>query len=148
MPFVLVGPAHNLKYLKSYGFKTFDRWFDESYDDIEDPSERMAAIIKTMEQICSYSLEELQNILLEMVPILEHNYNLFYSTEFIDSCWGEMLTNLKQAISDTNLMPNPDRFTDNDPPRPKTNHYVRYGQTISSFDIGKDIPNDRFMIQK
>jgi hypothetical protein len=37
MPFILVGPAHNLEYLRSYGFQTFDYWWDESYDEIEDP---------------------------------------------------------------------------------------------------------------
>lgn len=98
MPFVLAGPAHNLKYLREYGFKTFDKWIDESYDDIEDPIERMTAISNTMRKICAYSLEELQAMLIDMQEVLDHNYNRFYSNEFLDDCWNELVTNLKNAM--------------------------------------------------
>jgi hypothetical protein len=98
MPFVLAGPAHNLKYLREYGFKTFDKWFDESYDDIEDPIMRLKAISKTMDKICSYSLSELQDMLVDMQPVLEHNYQRFYSNEFLDQCWNELQTNLRAVI--------------------------------------------------
>lgn len=97
MPFVLAGPAHNLKYLKSYGFKTFDAWFDESYDDIDDPYNRLLAIANTMTQICDRSLEQLQVMLVEMQPVLDHNYQLFNSTEFLDSCWAELTNNLNSV---------------------------------------------------
>jgi hypothetical protein len=100
MPFVLVGPAHNLKYLREYGFKTFDRWIDESYDDIEDPILRMKAIGLTMSKICSYSESELYDMLQEMAPVLEHNYNRFYSNEFLDYCWTELITNIKQVTNE------------------------------------------------
>jgi hypothetical protein len=98
MPFVLVGAAHNLKYLREYGFKTFSPWIDESYDDIEDPILRMQAIGETMNKICSYSDSELESMLAEMKPILEHNYELFYGNEFLDHCWSELINNLKQVI--------------------------------------------------
>ena len=101
MPFVLVGPAHNLKYLREYGFKTFDKWIDESYDDIEDPILRMQAIGRTMKQICDKSEQELYDILQEMTPILEHNFNLFYSNEFLDHCWAELLTNISNAVNES-----------------------------------------------
>ena len=99
MPFVLVGPAHNLKYLREYGFKTFDRWIDESYDDIEDPLLRMEAIGETMSKICAHTNDELSTMLEEMTPILEHNFNLFYSNEFLDGCWGELLTNIRAILN-------------------------------------------------
>ena len=101
MPFVLAGPVHNLKYLRSYGFQTFGDWIDESYDDIEDPVQRLTAIGNTMTKICNSSLDELQAMLTKMTPILEHNYNLFYSNEFLDRCWGELCENLSHAISCT-----------------------------------------------
>jgi hypothetical protein len=98
MPFVLVGPAHNLKYLREYGFKTFGDWIDESYDDIEDPIERLSAIGETMSKICNRSEQELYDMLQEMAPVLEHNYQRFYSNEFLDYCWDELQTNIKSAI--------------------------------------------------
>jgi hypothetical protein len=94
MPFILAGPAHNLKYLREYGFKTFDNWWDESYDDVENAQDRLKAIGNTMQQICNYSLDQLQTMLVEMEPILEHNYNLFNSAEFLDKCWAELTNNL------------------------------------------------------
>ena len=97
MPFVLVGPAHNLKYLREYGFRTFDQWIDESYDDIEDPIERMQAIGDTMSKICSHSLDELKDMLVEMAPVLEYNYQRFYSHEFLDQCWQELGDNIKRV---------------------------------------------------
>jgi hypothetical protein len=97
MPFVLAGPAHNLKYLRSYGFQTFDRWWDESYDDIEDPVARLTAIGQVMKTICGYSLSQLEHMLAEMAPVLEHNLELFYSREFLDRCWQELTTNLAKA---------------------------------------------------
>jgi hypothetical protein len=100
MPFVLVGPAHNLKYLREYGFKTFGKWIDESYDDIEDPIKRMSAIGETMSKICSKSEDELYEILQEMAPVLEHNYQRFYSNEFLDLCWEELMFHIKKAVNE------------------------------------------------
>lgn len=94
-PFVLVGCANNLEYLKSYGFKTFDRWWDESYDNIIDPIERIKAIAEIVKSLCAKSLDELENLLYEMREVLEYNYNWFYSKEFIDIVWGELAVNLK-----------------------------------------------------
>jgi hypothetical protein len=98
-PFVLLGCAHNLKYLKQYGFKTFDAWWDESYDSIEDPIERIRAVTDIINNISKKSNEELQQLLIEMKPVLEHNYNLFNGQEFLDNAWIELVNNLKNAIN-------------------------------------------------
>lgn len=97
-PFVLVGCAHNLEYFKSYGFKTFDRWWDESYDEIEDDVERIHAIGTLLSDICKNDLIRLTEILYEMEEVLDHNYRWFYNQEFIDNCWDELATNLRSAI--------------------------------------------------
>lgn len=98
MPFILVGCANNLEYLKSYGFKTFDRWFDESYDSIEDPIERIQAVTKVLEDLSRKSNDELTSMLREMQEVLDYNYNLFNSREFLDKAWEELTTNLRNAI--------------------------------------------------
>jgi hypothetical protein len=97
MPFVLAGPAHNLKYLRTYGFQTFDQWWDEGYDDVEDPVQRLSAIGDVMAWICDHSLEQLQDMLMEMQPVLDHNYQLFNSTDFLDLCWSELTNNLNSV---------------------------------------------------
>jgi len=101
MPFILVGPAHNLAYLRSYGFRTFDRWIDETYDTIEDPVKRMHAIGAVLLDIGNRSLDDLQDLLCEMQEVLDYNYNLFYSQEFLDSCWQELTNNLKSVVGPT-----------------------------------------------
>ena len=98
MPFILVGCAHNLAYLRSYGFRTFDRWIDESYDTIEDPIERMHAIGVVLASIGNRSLDDLQEILCEMQEVLDYNYNLFYSQKFLDHCWNELIVNIKSVV--------------------------------------------------
>ena len=98
MPFILVGPAHNLKYLRSYGFRTFSPWINESYDDIEDPMQRLEAISNELARICEFSLPELETMLTEMQADLDYNYELFHSPEFLDSCWNELTINLKASF--------------------------------------------------
>jgi len=96
MPFVLVGCADNLKYLRSYGFKTFSDYWDESYDSIQDPIERMDAVVKILNNISSMSNQQQQEMLLDMQSILEHNYQLFNSPAFIAKEWNT----LKQSLTD------------------------------------------------
>jgi hypothetical protein len=58
-PFILFGPYGYLKQLKSYGFKTFSDFWDEGYDEIENPEERMEALLKLVREMNSKSINEL-----------------------------------------------------------------------------------------
>lgn len=80
-PFVLASVPGALNDLRSFGFKTFDRWWDESYDDVDDPTERLLAITDIISYIARKPKKELRKILHEMEPVLIHNYN-HYFTEF------------------------------------------------------------------
>lgn len=103
-PFVLLGCANNLAYFKSYGFKTFDKWWDESYDSIEDPIARLQAVGNIVKTISNYSLEDLTTMLHEMQEVLDYNYNLFYSQDFLDNAWNELRNNLNKAIVRSKLV--------------------------------------------
>ena len=72
-PFILIAPPHTLEFLRSLGFRTFDRWWDESYDNIEDPKSRMLKIFETVDYIASLSSSNLKNILDQMSSTLNHN---------------------------------------------------------------------------
>lgn len=95
MPFILVGCAHNLEYLRSYGFKTFSEFWDESYDAIEDPILRLQAITKILKDISNLSVTEQKDMLMAMEPILEHNYQLFNDPAFIQREWDHLMTSFK-----------------------------------------------------
>jgi len=79
-PFIIVSVPNYIKTLKKLGFKTFDKWWDESYDNILNEPERLECIIKIVEDICKLSISELENMYIEMIPVLEHNQKL---TKFI-----------------------------------------------------------------
>ena len=74
-PFILVATAGTLALLKSMGFKTFDRWFDESYDAEADDSVRMLKLINEIDRLCKIDDTIWDIMIAEMAPTLEHNYN-------------------------------------------------------------------------
>lgn len=75
-PFVLAAPPHTLKYLKEEGYKTFNEFWDESYDDCENHEERLMKIFDVIDFIDSKTIDELREMYEEMKPILKHNYDL------------------------------------------------------------------------
>ena len=78
-PFIIAGQPGILKHLRGMGFKTFHGWWDESYDDILDPNERFAALLKLYEELNSYSHKTLADMMYEMSDILHHNFMLYKS---------------------------------------------------------------------
>lgn len=104
LPFVLVSTTDSLKTLKEYGFKTFDRWWDESYDSELDSKLRMKKIQLLLMEISNYSISECQKIYVEMHDVLIHNYNQYLqiNKEF------EKLNNMD--IFETDSFPNEHHF--------------------------------------
>ena len=72
-PFILVSTPGSLARLRSLGYETFPEIFDESYDGIEDPVDRLDFIVKEIKKVYSYSKKELSNKLYEVLPKLVHN---------------------------------------------------------------------------
>lgn len=72
-PFVLVAPYKTLSLMKELGFKTFNRWWDESYDIQINPEKRLRKIIKVIDKLSNTSYNELNEMYKEMIPVLEHN---------------------------------------------------------------------------
>jgi len=96
-PFILVAAPGNLAYLKSYGFKTFDRWIDESYDSEQDHYLRIEKITNEIERLCSMPIEELQQMHEEMREILKFNYYHFYG-EFKKIIVNELVDNFGKVV--------------------------------------------------
>ena len=84
----MVGNPYSLQKLHELGFKTFDKWWDESYDLEESFEKRLDKILDIMEELNKKTLVELQQMLLDMEEVLEHNYRLFlgidYTLDFLD----------------------------------------------------------------
>ena len=58
------------------GFKTFDKWWSEEYDDYGH-DQRVIKLLGIIEQIQKMSIRDLQLMYKDMLPILEHNYKTF-----------------------------------------------------------------------
>ena len=75
----MVAGGGYLKKLKEYGFKTFDKWWDEYYDDEIDFYKRIDKIKNLILEISKWSIEECESKYKEMKDVLLHNQNLSIS---------------------------------------------------------------------
>ena len=91
---VLVAPAHSLEYLRSYGFRTFAPYIDESYDLIEDDVKRIERVTHILLDIQARSAAAKIQLHQDLLPIVEHNYNHFYRGGFRDVLEAELKTML------------------------------------------------------
>jgi hypothetical protein len=89
MPFVIVGTQGSLKYLRSYGFRTFEGIWDESYDDAEDDVriERITSLLRSLDEL---SADAKQDLFDQCREVVEHNWNHFYNGGFEAVLWTEL----------------------------------------------------------
>lgn len=90
-PFILVSFEKSLKHLKLLGFETFAKYWDESYDCIEDPVDRMQAICNVIIELKKKTHQELLDMYKDMQDILQNNFNVLTQTDwlgkkYIDIC--------------------------------------------------------------
>lgn len=71
-PFLVYGPKHYLTNLKKLGFRTFGKFWDESYDKYEG-AERWIRMQYVIQQLNAWSDHEWQDILGELIGIIQHN---------------------------------------------------------------------------
>jgi hypothetical protein len=76
-PFILYGQVGALAELKHLGYKTFDLWWDESYDNIPSSKIRMHYVVDLFKYINSLSVEHLAEMHYAMLPVLEHNLQTY-----------------------------------------------------------------------
>jgi hypothetical protein len=106
MPFVLTGTQRSLEYLRSYGFKTFDSVWDESYDQEPNDIRRAEKIAELLKSIDQLSEKHKQELFEQTWPIIEHNWNHFYRGGFADVLWVELVDMLKQIKTNHDLYSN------------------------------------------
>jgi hypothetical protein len=105
-PFILVGRPGILKTLKSYGFKTFDEFWDESYDDIENNSDRIIKIYELIKSLITKSNEEWDEMMKKMFHILEYNRNhlLKYTDKYVAEVYAKNLNKIINHNEEIHLL--------------------------------------------
>jgi hypothetical protein len=71
-PFIVQGPKFFLENLKILGFKTFNNWWDESYD-IDENDGKFDSLQWTINYIGNQSMETINDWYQQMQPTLDHN---------------------------------------------------------------------------
>jgi len=79
-PFIIVGAPGCLKLLQDQGYQTFSDYWDESYDSLIDPADRMLAVYALVNNICQKSIEELKQLLISMQDILNYNFDNYLNS--------------------------------------------------------------------
>ncbi len=79
-PFILIAGPGALKYLKSLGFKTFEEFWPETYDQGNvPPAERMIRLQEVFKIIASWDENQLRDFRRRVKPIVEHNFQVLKS---------------------------------------------------------------------
>jgi hypothetical protein len=75
-PIIQFGPYQSLKEMKERGFKTFGKWWDESYDDEPNHWIRFEKVMGVTLELSKLSPKELLKIYINMKDVLQHNVDL------------------------------------------------------------------------
>jgi hypothetical protein len=72
-PFIVVAPPNTLEYMRKLGFRTFERYWDEDYDNEPNHEKRLLKIFKVIDYINSMDIDQLKVWYSNMEDILLHN---------------------------------------------------------------------------
>ena len=102
-PFILVSSPYSLKKLKEMGYRTFDKWWDESYDLETNFTKRLGMIVDLMFEISSWSLDKCFQVTNEMEEILIHNFNVMMNDDDIINLFKYLTWEKEQSYSYTRM---------------------------------------------
>jgi hypothetical protein len=75
-PFILAGRPHSLKYLKKLGYRTFEPYINEAYDDMENNGDRLVAIVEEVARINKNTPAQWIEWQHNIKDIVDHNHNV------------------------------------------------------------------------
>jgi hypothetical protein len=90
--------AGSLTYLKQYGFETFGKFIDESYDQIANPQQRLQAVIAEMSRISGLPAAAKTQLFEQLHNIAERNQQHFFNNLF-DQVQTEYVNNINHAMT-------------------------------------------------
>lgn len=98
-PFIVFGNPYTLVELHNLGFKTFNKWIDESYDTEHDTNARFELAYSEVKKLAEMDIDEIHELYYEMFDVLEHNLNrlisIYKNYELPAHLGDSIYTNLK-----------------------------------------------------
>jgi hypothetical protein len=73
VPFLMLGTANTLAWLRDQGFQTFGEWWDESYDIMPRAADRIEAVVHELGELSKLTAAQLIDLRQQMQPVLQHN---------------------------------------------------------------------------
>lgn len=99
-PFILAAGPGSLRYLKTYGFETFEPWLDESYDQEVDSGARLEKITNSMKQFANLPKTKKSKTLSALRTIALRNQQRFFSEDFGRQLQNELRLGLMSAFDE------------------------------------------------
>ena len=75
-PIIQFAPYKTLEVMRDYGFKTFDKWWDESYDNEKDDWKRLQMIMDLVLKLSECDEKDLLHMYKDMQETLQHNIGI------------------------------------------------------------------------
>lgn len=97
-PFVVIGSPFILKELKKLGFKTFDSYWDETYDSETSNVDRFRKLNNLIIDLSNKPIKEIHDMYYKMLPDLVYNQKLLLSYEDTKTNQIELVENLKSFM--------------------------------------------------
>ena len=83
-PILWFGHTHLIKCFKSYGYKSFDWLFDESYDKLTSDLDKFKANVKQVDKVMNMNKDYLIDLMWDNKDTLQHNRDLFIECKSIE----------------------------------------------------------------
>lgn len=100
-PFIVFGNVGTLKFLKSMGYKTFNKWINEDYDNEPDSGERCNMITNELVNLSLKTENQLIEMRNEMREVCEHNqkwYKQLYEKKYGSGDINDDLTAIFEEV--------------------------------------------------
>jgi hypothetical protein len=95
-PIIQFGPLHSLREMKERGFKTFDKWWDESYDDESNGWKRFQKVMDITLKLSKLSYQEMLEMYIDMKDVLQHNVDNITNYNTKQVIYDKILNKLEQ----------------------------------------------------
>lgn len=72
-PMIVLGNAFTLRDLRSMGFKTFHDYWNEDYDAVASPAERLSMALQEIDRLLTIDAASFRDMMIDLWPIVDHN---------------------------------------------------------------------------
>ena len=100
MPVLILGGAGSNTKIKEYGYKTYEDWFDLSWDNEPDDDKRIKYYVNEVQRVCklleNMSVAERISWSTKNMNVLEHNFNNMKQSQYLENQFAKLAEHINQ----------------------------------------------------